>query len=703
VDPRIEAILNRGKNRPPVQPVQQTPRMTSEEFVSNRVLNKHPLKKSEIQRITNLPIADPLSDDEIDAINDQHVKPEAAADGFRLQRVQAEALQIFSEQGGLFAPIEVGGGKTLIGLRAVGIAIEQGLKRVMMFVPPQVYSQLVNHDIAQVRRWVPLGCSFYLLGGKSPAKRKQMAGGRRGCWVMPYSLLSRPDSFELLEQIRPDLMIFDEAHNLKNRGAARTKRIMTYWRRFRPHVVAMSGTMTSKSLNDYAHLLLMCLRDGAPVPLDANTVQEWAATIDSEQKQTEAFHGKKTGPGPLRPLIVWSNKNFPKEQLDFTTTGFRSAFMNRLMTTPGVVASPADSLGVSLVIENERADKMASTGGALLQELTDQLEEHWVSPCGDEIEHAMLIWKWNSELSAGIYNSLIWPDEDALAGRLNIRSSVSKDLLERSKSYHSGLQYYHKELRTWFRNYPHRPGLDTPMLIGGNMARYGHRDVGEVLYKAWKNKNDLKGDDIIERDKLPVRVCDYKIKMALKWAQKQEDGGIVWFHHKEVGLWLNEVLTAAGLPVIYCPAGKAANQFLTSPDAAEKCAGKILICSISSHGTGKNLQFMQNQLFAQLPISEMAFEQAIGRTHRKGQEADEIYIGTLVTSTYDEMALSALLNDALYVRETMNSPRKILIASWNPMPIIYGSAVLIRAGAQANMLNARQQQQLQERFQKNET
>jgi hypothetical protein len=48
----------------------------------------------------------------------------------------------------------------------------------------------------------------------------------------------------------------------------------------------------------------------------------------------------------------------------------------------------------------------------------------------------------------------------------------------------------------------------------------------------------------------------------------------------------------------------------------------------------------------------------------------------------------------------MNSPRKVLIATWDPLPTIYTSSVLIRAGANAKMLNARQQLLLSERFQK---
>lgn len=699
MDPRVAAILARGAS--PAEAVPTPPPVQGMDWVVSRVMQDRPQQQSEIGRICSLPIAEPLSDAEVEALQRVHVKEQAYEDGFRLQRVQVEALQFFIETGGLFAPIQVGGGKTLISLRCVGIAVEQGIQRICLFVPSQVYSQLVNHDIAWARRRVPLGTSFYQMGGKSPARRMELAGGRRGCWIIPYSLLSTQDSYTLLEKIRPELMIFDEAHHLKNRDSARTKRIRTYWRKYRPKCVCLSGTMTAKSLNDYAHLLMMSLGQGAPVPLEANMVQEWAATLDSEQANTEEWHKPRTSAGPLRPLINWSNDNFPATQLQFDVPGFRHAFQNRLLTTPGVVSSPPDALGTSIVVENLQADRMAAEGGSNLTSLLDRLNNDWVSPSGDELDHAMQVWKCNNELTAGIYNALVWPDAGKVAESRNISVDFAEELLTRSKEYHRLQQEYHRVLRQWFSSHPHRPGLDTPMLVGSSMAKHGSRDVGTVLYDAWRLKESADFEGRIERQSVPMRVCDYKIQKAISWA-KERDQGIVWYWHQVMGDWLFEKLVAAGINAVHCPAGKQANDFLTSEGAADRCSKKILVCSIAAHGTGKNLQFMTDQIFVQLPVNELSMEQAIGRTHRKGQTADEVIITTLISSEHDRMALGAILNDAIYVRETMNSPRKVLIASWNPMPTTFGSEVLIRAGAQATLLTARQQQLLRERFQGNE-
>lgn len=668
------------------------------DFIARRLLNRSPVKKDEMQRICSLPIAEPLDPDELDAVRKIHTKPEAPED-FELTEGQASAMFWFGQKGGLFAPLPVGAGKTLIALRCVGIAYENGMDRIVLFVPPQVYSQLIQRDIGWARARVPLGCTFYKMGGLTPIRRRGLAGGgRRGCWIIPYSQLSCKDSFEILKMIRPELIVFDEAHALKNRRSARTKRVLTYFKEFRPNCVALSGTMTSKSLNDYAHILMMCLGQGSPVPMDANTIQEWAAVIDSEQNQTVDFHKKSTGTGPLRPLVAWSNAHFPETKLLYEPPGFRAAFQNRLITTEGVVTMQGEEVGSSLIFENVKADKMKHDGGARLLELQKKLEEEWVTPQGDEIEHAMLVWKWNAELSGGIYNSLVWPEVGELVEKQGISLSAAEHLLKSSQEHHEATQAYHRDLRAWFTATSHRPGLDTPMLVGRSMAVNGSKEVGEKLYRSWLEKEERDFNGRLRRDSIPVRVCDYKIQEALKWAKEQSDGGIVWFSNREVGRWAYEIFQAAGLPCIFAPSGKTADDFLNSPEAAENCKGKFLIASVKAHGTGKNLQFLANQFYIQLPATETNAEQAVGRTHRKGQQADEVVITTCISSTFDEMSLAALLNDAIYVYETTGLPRKLLVAAWNPMPIIYGSNILIRAGAQAKMLNARQQQLLRDRF-----
>lgn len=690
----LSKILSRS------QPTEEKPYKEGiRDFIVKQVLRNKPETVDDLQRICALPLMRTLDAEEQEGMQLLHVKPEAYARGFRLQAVQAEALSAWAESGCLFGPIEVGGGKTLVSLRVIAMAFESGIHRAVLVVPPQVVNQLIHTDIRQVRQWVPLGVTFYNLSGQSPERRRSMCGGgRRGCWVVPYSLLSTKDTSAMLEAIKPDLIVFDEAHNLKNRNAARTRRVLSYWKKHHPRVVALSGTMTKDSIKDYAHLLEMTHGDKAPVPLHWPTLQDWASVLDSDQNQ-ETYHSGRTSSGPLRPLIVWAAKNIPGQTRTFDVQGFRGAFNDRLMTAPGVVCSPADSLGTSLVIVNRKADPMTRPGGARLGELQKQLEEMWLAPNGDEIEFPMTKWKWAYELASGLYLDLVWPDEGQVAERRKVSVDEATDLLARSKDHHALQQAYHKELRNWLRTHPHRPGLDTPMLIGSDMKRNGPSNVGKVLYTAWIRMKDAEFDGMVERDSIPVRVCDYKIQEAVKWMKDHPDGeGIVWFYHNECGRWIFEEAEKAGLSVVFCPAGSVANKFLTSEGAAERCKGKFLVASIMAHGTGKNLQFMTDQCYVQFPWNEATAQQAIGRTHRKGQKADTVTVTTMVSCEADELALAGCLNDAVYVLETMRSQRKVLIATWDPMPTLYGSQMLQRAGISAKTLSAKQRLMLRERF-----
>lgn len=669
------------------------------DFIVKQVLRNKPETNDDLQRICSLPLARSLDAEEMEAIQLLHVKPEAYERGFRLQAVQADALSAFAETGRLFGPIEVGGGKTLVSLRVTAMAFEDGIHRAVLIVPPQVVNQLVNTDIRQVRQWVSLGVTFYNLSGLSPDRRRSMCGGgRRGCWILPYSLLSTKDTSAMLEALRPDLMVLDEAHNLKNRDAARTRRVLSYWKKHHPRVVALSGTMTKDSIKDYAHILEMTHGEMAPVPLHWPTLQDWASVLDSDQNQ-ETYHSGRTASGPLRPLIVWAAKNIPGPPRTFDVQGFRAAFNDRLMTTPGVVCSPADSLGTSLVIVNKKADAMTRPGGARLEELQKQLEELWVAPNGDEIEFAMSKWKWAYELASGLYLDLVWPDAGLVAQRRSISVDAAEDLLQRSKDHHALQQAYHKELRKWISNHPHRPGLDTPMLIGSDMKRHGPTNVGKQLYEPWIAMKNAEFEGMVERDSVPVRVCDYKVMSAIEWMKQHPTGeGIVWFYHNECGRWIQEEAEKAGISTVHCPAGTVTNKFLTSEGAAERCKGKFLIASIMAHGTGKNLQFMTDQCYVQFPWNEATAQQSIGRTHRKGQKADTVTVTTMVSCEADELALAACLNDAVYVLETFRSQRKVLIATWDPMPTLYGSQMLQRAGISAKTLSAKQRLLLRERF-----
>ena len=655
----------------------------------------------EIQRITNLPIIYPMTEEEVSSWTREHILASAWNSNFRLFREQAEAGLAYEMYSGAFCTIGVGFGKTLASLMIAGLAYAKGLRRIVYMLPPNVLAQLEATDIAWARTKIPMGYSIHILGGLTKDRRQLIAkSGRSGLYVMPYSLLSTTDGESLLQDIAPELIIADEAHNLAKARAARSKRVWKYVNSRKPEMVALSGTMSQKSLKDFWHLANASLKDNSPLPISSTLASEWGVLIDA----TAEWDGGSTATGPLLPLVSWARKNFPKEapRMLETIAGFRHAFQLRLNSAPGVVDSGDSSIGTSLVLCNSPVpDYEKSEGWERLDALGKQVNEAWLTPNGDEIDHAIHTFKWAYELyGGGFYNELTWPTTETLASRKNIPLKAASELIDRSKEYHLFGQEYAKTLRRWLAD-NHIQGLDTPFLVGNDMRLNGPENVGAELFDTWSvwKTSDFEGR--IDRDSRAVRVCAFKIRHCLRWVSElpKGEGAIIWVFHKEVGQWMYETLTGAGVDVLHCPAGPLHDRAILDP----KNSGKIIVASLTAHGTGKNLQHFQNQFYLQWPRPAKDAEQSLGRTHRSGQKADELLVYTCHTALFDHLNFAACLNDALYTHQTMRSRQKLIYATYYPLPMIFPQAVLIERGFETKILPPEAIKILEERFKESKT
>ena len=133
---------------------------------------------------------------------------------------------------------------------------------------------------------------------------------------------------------------------------------------------------------------------------------------------------------------------------------------------------------------------------------------------------------------------------------------------------------------------------------------------------------------------------------------------------------------AAGLDCILCPSGDEANKAIIDHGNSKR----LIIASISAHGTGKNLQHFQEQFFLQWPRPAKVCEQVLGRLHRTGQKADNLVVNTCFTQPFDHMLFAASLNDALYIQQTLGSQQKLLIADYDPTPEIFEGNILEERG-----------------------
>lgn len=677
------------------EPIAVVPKMPGATVLAKLRRQANPAGFAEVDRICAMPVILGYSDEEREAFQLANCTAKYYEKGWRFHPIQVDAILTYENYGMLLAPIGVGHGKTLIMLATAAKAMKAGVKRSLYLVPSSVMPQLVDNDIAWARqRAVLYGLPFHIIGGSKLHRKAVATSGRIGCYVMPYSLLSSPDAQDLLESINPDLILGDEAHNVRHPRAARTKRLMSFIqsRKLAGKPVNCewaSGTITSKSVMDYHHLVVP-FGEYCPLPRTGGAAVEWASVLDSNQEYNE----DKTG--PVRPLLSWAMHQEKGPDCPSTGTGFRRAYRYRLITNPVVVATGDSEIGTSLTIQQINTELIPSyPGAAELRRLQLRVQKEWLTPAGDEIEHAFHMYKWLYELSAGMYNDLYWPEPETVARRLTVPMNAAEELLVFAKQRHAVLNEYNRELRTWLQS-THIKNLDTPMFVARSFARVGNKDVkNEKMYMLWfQAKKMLEANPLMpDRDSRVVRLCDYKIGAAIKWAEAHPDG-ILWYYHNGVGDWLHEMLPDD----LYCPAGDAFNRSILQSH------GRRVLASVSAHGTGKNLQFHQHQLFVQPLRSAQLMEQALGRLHRFGQEADELFADMLIQQrmtgepTFDQLVYAACLNDGLYIQQTTGSKQKVIYSGYNPLPRIIPSEVLAERGLTPELLSADQQQLLSERF-----
>lgn len=645
----------------------------------------------ELARILQLPVIPFPSEEDVEVFCFDRMLAPAFEEGQRLFPIQVAAVQGYEMAGGGIFPIGVGWGKTGISLMIAQRAYNAGIRKILLLVPVNLVSGLMKRHLPEWSKRVPLSVPFHFLGGRSSAARLQIArSNAAGVYVFPYSLLSVSDTMDLLPAIDADLVIADEVHNLKNHRAARVNRFLDFMRsrsKVRPvQFVGMSGTITAKKIAEYHHLMDFALGDGSPMPRSSGMTYFWGQILNADADTPEG-RGRKI----LEPLLSWAGETFGQKFDPEQTESYRRAYRLRMTSAPGVVASGDEDIGVSLCIENRPPKKLP---GEALKKLIKDVDEG-MTPQGEPIDHAIHGYKWLYELSAGFYNGLLWPSVERIMRARNVGPVEAELLIERAKMHHVAKQNYHKGLREFFKNAP--AGLDTPREVSNSIRRYGPKFVGSKLAALHQEMVDLEFDGMPKRFQQPVRIDSFKVDHAVEWA-KEFGCGVIWVYNEELGAWIVEAISNAGLEVYHCPAG--ADELIESigdPGRGGK-GDKLCVASIGSHGTGRNLQAFQNQLFAQWPRAALQAEQTLGRLHRNGQQADALVAHTNFVMEFDHANRAATLNDAIYIQQTTGSRQKVIYADYDPLPLIYSDEFLREGGFQPERLSPDQKKLLREKF-----
>lgn len=460
-----------------------------------------------------------------------------------LYPIQAQMITEAYEAGGLFAMAPVGSGKTIPSLI---IPLVLGAKRPLLLVPANLREKTLE-DMRDV--------------GKHFRINERIR-------VLSYEMLSHPNSQGVLDTIRPDLVVADEAHCLKDLKSTRTQRFLNYMRAAKPRFVGLSGTFMTRSLMDFWHLISLALPGGgSPLPYAQSACERWGLALDAKVHALQR----------IRPGVLLQFASDNDKHLDAFTRARRGLY-RRMVQSLGVVATQSSSCNKKITIRRRELELPPEAVDAI-----EKMRTTWEAPNGDEIQDRLSLWRHAREIAAGYFS--IWDP------------APPKDWMEARKAWHRFVrQIIKREI----------PGLDSPFFVAQKYADH-------KLYRSWKEI-----EPTFTPNPVPIWFSDYAIDDAAKWLDTHPKG-ICWVEQVPVGQRLAE---KSGKP--YYGGGSQASKDLLQ-------ASGPIIASRFAHGAGKNLQAWRDNLFFFAPTSAKDAEQLIGRTHRNGQTSDiaiDVYLHT---------------------------------------------------------------------------
>lgn len=516
--------------------------------------------------------------------------------------IQALALIEAADCQGLFGFIKIGGGKTLVSYLAP-LAMEA--KRPLLLVPAALKHKALAQDIPETQLHFRMHC---------------------GLRIESYDMLSSPLSAFMLDEYKPDVIILDECQAFKNPNATRTKRFTAYLKANpSTKLVAMSGSATTSSLKDYAHLMAYALKEGSPLPRTWVVLEDWDAALGAKAGTDivdDSGWAPRKEPGALMLLC-------DPAKGDKTA---RDGFRRRLLETPGVVASVSDDLeGIDLKVRTiGKAQLPRGFVPSVIADALTELRRTWKTAWGEEVESGLALASHARQLACGFYYRWKWPNNTPDREWLFARSEWHRELRERLKRS--------------------QPGLDSPALIGKAIVEGRLESDTYWPWEAIRERHGKKGPPVEA-----VWLDAFVIRYVLQWLD-QHPHGIAWFGYRAV----EAALRNTGVTVF----GRD-DRFPIDPATHKIDVKGSFVASMKSHGTGHNLQWnhWENLFFncpAGTPANAAMLDQTIGRTHRDGQKNKIVTADVLLHTPELEAGWEQCLRRAKYMQETGTNCSKLL-------------------------------------------
>lgn len=461
--------------------------------------------------------------------------------------------------------------------------------------------------------------------------------------ILSYDQLSTQTGTTLLEEIvkgYPDekiVIVADEAHKLKRPDSARTKRLLRFFdgdlkNGLRGHpkarFVALSGTMTSKSLRDFSHLSRLALRHLSPVPHDEHDLDAWSECVDVEGTPGD-LHWKRVE--PLWRAFAASGKPMFDMTYEDRRSYIRKAFQARLRSCPGVVATDEQSIQCSLVVMAHDLSVPERVKTAMTAAQTGGLD-----PEGEPLPDEASVARIQRQLSAGFYYVWDWPNGE-----------VDMDWMQARRRWHALVRI---ELQAHATQ-----GYDSEFLVASKVARDVERGFRDEIHCAWmrwdkQRQKRWMWPDGVERPTPATRtiwVSTYFVEAALRFIKTFKEPVLIWYESRAI----QEALRANGVEV---------------RGAGEDPPRQALTVALSTraHGEGLNLQSWTRNIILEPMSSGERWEQVLGRTHRPGQLADEIEVHVFQHTFSFQRSMNQAREDARYIEDTSGNRQKLNYATF---------------------------------------
>ena len=313
---------------------------------------------------------------------------------------------------------------------------------------------------------------------------------------------------------------------------------------------------------------------------------------------------RRADPGALRVLCnAEENQMWPTNPREWA----RRAYRRRLVDTPNVIATQETSVDATITIRCVEPPKSNE-----IEKAFEHLRKNWETPDGWPLADALQIYRHAREMSLGFFYK--WEPRPPRAW-LDARKAwcaFVRETLSHSRTLDS-----EKQVKDQFPN------------------AYELREWEAI-------------QDSFTPNTIPVWLDTSVLDYCKQWLATEN--GILWTEHV---LFAKRLAKESG--VAYYGSGNAG-------DAEKHPVEKSMIVSINAGRTGLNLQAWSSNFIVSPPPNGERWEQLLGRTHRDGQQADEVTFDVAGFSLEHAQAFWQARRDSEYVEASLGSPLKMLIA-----------------------------------------